>query len=81
MPEWSLMLTAHVRPPVNLALASRASPSVGPLILSRAQRAQYRLAWAERLARNARVPTARHLTITLFGVPDTFATAVGLLTA
>jgi hypothetical protein len=49
--------------------------------LSRAQRAHYRLSWAERFARNARAPTAAPVTIRLFGVPATFATSLGLATA
>jgi hypothetical protein len=46
--------------------------------LSRKQRAHWRLSWAERLARNARVPTAGPVTIHLFGVPDAFARFLGL---
>lgn len=49
--------------------------------LSREQRAHWRLSWAERLARNARAPTADPVTITLFGVPDAFAHFLGLATA
>jgi hypothetical protein len=49
-------------------------------ILSRAQRAHFRLSWAERLARNARVPDKEPVTIKLFGVPDHFAGFLGLQT-
>ena len=35
----------------------------------------------ERLARNARAPTAGQVTIKLFGVPEAFATFLGLPTA
>jgi len=49
-----------------------------PLPLSRAQRAHYRLSWQERLARNARAPTAGPVTIKLFGVPEAFAAFLGL---
>jgi hypothetical protein len=66
---------------IQLALASQASPAVGPPILSRAQRAHYRLSWAERLGRNARAPTAGGVTIMLFGVPEGFATSLGLTLA
>ena len=59
---------------------SQRSPTPSPLILSRAQRAHYRLSWHERLARNARAPTACRPTITLFGVPDAFAAFLGLPT-
>ncbi len=49
-------------------------------ILSRAERAHYRLTFPERLARNARAPTASLPTIKLFGVPDAFAAFLGLPT-
>jgi hypothetical protein len=75
-----MQLVRCQRVEIQLALASQASPAVGPPILSRAQRAHYRLTWEERLARNARAPTASQPHITLFGVPDAFATALGLLT-
>ena len=45
---------------------------------SRAQRAHYRLAWVERLARNARPLTAGRVTIRLPGVPEAFAAFLGL---
>ncbi len=54
----------------------RAIPS--PPVLSRAQRARYRLSFAERLARNARVSSASRPLITLFGVPETFSAFLGL---
>jgi hypothetical protein len=50
-------------------------------ILSRAERAHYRLSWAQRLARNARPPTSGQVRITLCGVPVDFATSLGLATA
>ncbi len=52
-----------------------------PPLLSRAQRAHYRLDWSERLARNARIPTASRVTIRLFGVPESFAIFLGLARA
>src|SRR6266702_3717261 len=54
------------------------SPDASPAPLSRAQRAHYRLCWQERLARNARAPTAGQVTIKLFGIPETFAAFLGL---
>ena len=68
---------------VEVTLPQAPSPESQSLegILSRAQRAHYRLSWEERLARNARVPTADQPTIKLFGVPETFATFLGLPTA
>jgi hypothetical protein len=46
-------------------------------VLSRAQRAHWRLSWPQRLARNARPSTASSLTITLHGLPATFASSFG----
>ena len=40
-----------------------------------------RLAWEERLARNARAPTTDRPAIKLYGVPEIFATFLGLPTA
>jgi hypothetical protein len=57
------------------------SPDLAPAPLSRAQRAHYRLDFPERLVRNARVPTTSQVTIRLFGVPESFATSLGLATA
>jgi hypothetical protein len=57
-----------------------ASPPATDVILSRAQRAHSRLSWAERLARNARGPAAHQVTIRVFGVPEAFATSLGLAT-
>jgi hypothetical protein len=58
---------------------ARAAPS--PSTLSRAQRAHYRLSFAERLARNAQASSAGRSTITLFGVPEAFSAFLGLSTA
>jgi hypothetical protein len=58
-----------------------ASPRTAQVFLSRAQRAHSRLCWQERLARNTRPPTAGHLTIKLFGIPEGFATFLGLVVA
>jgi hypothetical protein len=58
-----------------------ARPTLATAFLSRAQRAHYRLDFQERLARNMRVPTANRVTIKLFGVPEDFATSLGLATA
>ncbi len=48
--------------------------------LSRAQRAHWRLSWAERLARNAASSASPSVSITLFGIPEAFAEAIGLKT-
>jgi len=52
-----------------------------PALLSRAQRAHSRLDWSERLARNARGPTASRVTIHLFGIPEDVARSLGVATA
>jgi hypothetical protein len=49
-----------------------------PPVLSRAQRAHYRLSFAERFARNVWVSSASRPMITLFGVPETFSAFLGL---
>ena len=71
-------LLRHQR--VDVELAETTSPAQSLLIrlISRAERARYRLSWAERLARNARPKTAPEVSIRLFGIPAAFATALGL---
>jgi len=73
-------LLRRQRVDVTFEQALPAHPDASLPILSRAQRAQYRLSLAERVARNARAPTASRPTITLFGVPEAFATLLGLST-
>jgi hypothetical protein len=71
-------LLRHQR--VDIELAETASPaqSQPTCLISRAKRAHWRLSWAERLARNARPKTAPEVSIRVFGIPDAFATALGL---
>jgi hypothetical protein len=71
-------LLRHQR--IDIQLSETAPPAQSPPVrlLSRAERAHYRLSWAERLARNARRSAAPDVAIKLFGIPDTFATALGL---
>jgi hypothetical protein len=66
---------------VSLSPPVVASPPTADVILSRAQRAHSRLTFQERLARNARPPTAGRVTIKLFGIPERFAASLGLATA
>jgi hypothetical protein len=47
-------------------------------VLTRAQRAHWRLSWSQRLARNARGTAAPPLEITLHGLPASFAQAVAI---
>jgi hypothetical protein len=65
---------------VTLPQATPLEPQSPQVILSRAQRAHYRLSWEERLGRNACAPTTGRVTITLFGVPAAFAAFLGLPT-
>jgi hypothetical protein len=74
-------LLRHQRLEVSLPPPAAALPRKADVILSREPRAHSRLSWAERLARNARVPTAGQVTIRLFGVPEGFAISLGLATA
>jgi hypothetical protein len=76
-----MQLVRHQHIEVSLPSSAVASPGKAEVILSRAQRAHYRLSWQERLARNARVSTDGQVTIRLFGVPESFATSLGLATA
>jgi len=73
-----MRLVRDQRIEVSLPPPTAASPRTAVVILSRSQRAHARLSWAERLARNARIPTASQVTIRLFGVPENFAIAFGL---
>ena len=73
-------LVRHQRIEVSLSPPPAASPGTADVILSRAQRVHARLSWAKRLTRNVRGPTANRVTIRLFGVPEAFATSLGLAT-
>jgi hypothetical protein len=76
-----LQLLAHQQVQIHLASPGQAQPATSTPLLSRAERAHYRLSWAERLARNAHAPTEGPVRIKLFGVPSGFATSLGLTTA
>jgi hypothetical protein len=75
-----MQLVRHQRIEVSRSPPA-AVPGTADVILSRAQRAHSRLSWQERLARNARPPTADHVTIKLYGIPATCAASHGLATA
>lgn len=76
-----LELLRGQRVEVEVAPGRASSPPCETVPLSRPARAHWRLSWAERLARNARAPTAGPVTIHLFGVPDAFARFLDLATA
>ena len=65
---------------VDVRLAEPSPPTLSPPMrpLSRARRAHWRLSWTERLARNAAASTSPSVSITLFGIPEAFAEAIGL---
>ncbi len=71
-------LLRHQRVDVELTETTPSSQSPPIRFISGAERAHYRLSWAERLARNARPKTAPEVSIKLFGIPDAFATSLGL---
>src|SRR5262249_51518009 len=75
-----LQLVRHQRLEINLSPPAATSPPIADVILSRPQRAPYRLLWHERLARNTRLSTAGPVTIRVFGVPAAFAALLGLAT-
>jgi hypothetical protein len=50
-------------------------------VWTRAERAHWRLSWSNRLARNARSPSAPPITITLSGIPSPLARYLGLSVA
>jgi hypothetical protein len=58
-----------------------ASPPTAEVVLSRAERTYTRLCWKAHLARNARSRATGQITITLFGVPEGFATFLRLASA
>jgi ketosteroid isomerase-like protein len=67
----TVMLTMAGTPKQEQAQSSRQP------VLTRAERAHWRLSWEERLARNARPATSPHLTLTIHGLPATFASVYG----
>jgi hypothetical protein len=75
--EWITLLRTQT---VTVTCASGASPAnagaIGPF--TRRQRAHWRLSWAERLARNAVSSLSPFVSITLFGIPNSFAESIGL---
>lgn len=68
----AVSLTESVPTPTR---SSTTAPS--DAVLTRAERAHWRLSWEQRLARNARPGDAPRLFVTLHGLPATFAHAFG----
>ena len=73
-----IQVVRHQQLQVQEPVVTQTQPEASPAVLTRSQRARYRLSWRERLARNARAETAGQLTLKLFGIPESFATWLGL---
>jgi len=73
-----IQLLHHQQLNVAGPVVPQARPPEQPVILSRAQRAHYRLSWEQRLACNGCGPAAVPATLTLYGIPDHFADFLGL---
>jgi len=73
-----IQLLRHQYVKVEVEPPASASLIVKPVPLTRAQRAHYRLSWAERLARNARSRAKGSVSIKLFGISLAFAAFLGL---
>jgi hypothetical protein len=58
--------------------SSGSQDASGPVVLTRKQRAHWRLSWAERLSRNASSPLSPSVHLQLFGIPTDFALLLGL---
>jgi hypothetical protein len=75
----SLLRTQTVTITVTPSVSRFESPE--PVPLTRAQRAHWRMSWAQRLARNAAKPSMPSVQIHLSGIPTAFATSIGLADA
>lgn len=71
----------HQHLSVEEVLVPQIQPPTPPTVLTRSQRAHYRLSWSERLTRNARSDTDGQFTLTLHGLPDSFAAFLGVKVA
>jgi hypothetical protein len=58
--------------------SSGSQDASSPVVLTRKQRAHWRLSWAERLSRNASSPLSPRVHLQLFGIPTDFALLLGL---
>jgi hypothetical protein len=76
-----IQVVRHQHLHMEEAIAPSTRPLAPPAVLTRSQRARYRLSWDSRLARNARTDQAGQLTLRLFGIPEDFAIWLGLTVA
>jgi hypothetical protein len=76
-------LAAAVVRSQTICLESSSQPSLSEAlapakkVLTRVERAHWRLSWDQRLARNVRPSDAPQLVVTLHGLPTTFASSFG----
>ncbi len=66
---------------VTVQAPSVSPPVSTPSALSRAERAHWRMTWPQRLARNARPPSAPPVELTIYGLSPVFAQMLGLRVA
>jgi hypothetical protein len=77
--QWMRLLrTQTVTLTFRLLPSEENMPLSPPDVQTRAQRAHWRLSWQQRLARNARPALAPLLTITIYGLPVSFAQYLGI---
>ena len=62
---------------ISLGASLEPAPSDRKQVMTRAERAHWRLTWHQRLARNVRPSTAQPLTLVLHGLPAPFAHSYG----
>jgi hypothetical protein len=72
---WIQWLRSHL---VTVNAPAVSPPPSTPSLLSRAERAHWRLSWQQRLARNARLATALPVEIRVYGLSTGFAQMLGL---
>jgi hypothetical protein len=75
---WIQWLHSHL---VTVEVPPVSPPVSTPLPRSRAERAHWRMTWQQRLARNARAPTAPPIEMTVYGLAPAFAQSLGLPSA
>ena len=68
-----LIRTQAVTLTITTSEVQESVPLASDTILTRAERAHYRLSWEQRLARNARSPNAPPIEMTIHGLPASFA--------
>src|SRR5215471_20761771 len=72
-----MQLVRQQRIEVSLSPPAATSPRRANVILSRGERAHFRLSWTARLSRNARAFASGQVTIKLFGIPEDVAKSMG----